>query len=296
MKQLPLIAGALFCEPWGILPAVHASMCLQFRDYLAGHGSGEVADREAVAALAPTGAATDEVGPKWRNPHTGESGFWHEQVRVIGDTAILPVKGILGKHLSTLAMWCGGCDMALLAKQARNITNDPSIRNVVAYIDSPGGSCAGAAETAAAFYAMSQAGKRTVAYTDRLAASNGYFLAAACQAVVASPSAIVGSISTYSAFLDESRAFEMEGLEMRVFKSGSLKTAGLRGTTWSDEEKADMQRVVDQFSDQFKGFVRERRGLKDEDMQGQYWPAEFAPKGMVDDLQLELEDVLAALR
>jgi len=140
---------------------------------------------------------------------------------------------------------------------------------------------------------MSAAGKSTIAYVDRMAASNGYFFAAACDRIAAAPSAIVGSISTYAAYLDESRAYEMEGLEVRMFRSGEVKGAGYPGKPWTDAEIADMQRVTEQFSEQFKGYIRTKRGLPDDLMQGQYWPAEFAPAGIIDVLYDDLETLIS---
>jgi len=279
MKQLPRIATALYCEPWAILPSSHAEICNQFQDYLK---RGSI-DPTAFASriMVPDNEADDIEGPAYRDEN-GRLHPWHPQVQIIGSLAILPVKGIIGKHLSTLAMWCGGCDSAIVAKQARNIAADERIENVIIYVDSPGGACVGCVETANAIRSISEAGKTTIAYTDTMAASAGYFFAAAADRIAASPSAIVGSISTYSAFLDSSRRYEMEGLEVRMFRSGELKGTGTPGKPWTEAEIADMQRVVDQFSEQFKSFVRIQRGLSEDLMQGQYWPSEFAPSGLVD--------------
>jgi len=142
---------------------------------------------------------------------------------------------------------------------------------------------------------MGKAGKVTIAYTDTIAASNGYFFASACNHIIAAPSAIVGSISTFCAYLDESRAYEMEGLETHVFRTGDLKAIGTRGKPWTEKEKAFMQEMTEQFGEQFKGFVRERRGLGDELMQGQYWPAQFAPQGVVDGFADDFEKLLRSI-
>lgn len=289
MKQLPRIASHLYCEPWSIMASDHVEICRQFRDYLS---RGAVEPQEfASRVTVPSADADDIEGPAWRDEN-GKIHAWHPQVQIIGSLAILPIRGIIGKHLSTLEMWCGGADSALIAKQARNIAADERIENVILFVDSPGGSCVGCIETATAIRAMSKAGKTVIGYTDTKAASAAYFYMAACDRIAAAPSAIVGSISTFSAFLDSSRAYEMEGLEVHVFRSGELKGTGTPGKAWTDAEKADMQRVVDQFSDQFKSFVKKHRNLKDEDMQGQYWPAQFAPKGMVDEYYDTLEDLI----
>jgi len=289
MKQLPRIASMLYCEPWSILPTSHQEITRQFRDYLS-RGSVDP-DAFTSRITVPSADAGDIEGPAWRDEN-GRLHPWHPQVEIIGSLAILPIKGIIGKHLSTLAMWCGGCDSAIVARQARNIAADDRIENVIILIDSPGGACVGCVETANAIRSISEAGKSTISFTDTMAASAGYFFMAAADRAAASPSAIVGSISTYCAYLDSSRAYEMEGLEVKMFRSGEVKGAGYPGKPWTEAEIADMQRVTDQFSEQFKSFVRARRGLSDDLMQGQYWPAEFAPSGLVDVLYDDLDSLV----
>ena len=290
MKQLPRIASALYCEPWNILPSTHAEICRQFRDHLA-RGAAEPA--EFAARQNFTSDADDIEGPCWRDD-SGRIGGWHPQVTVMGSTAILPIHGMLGKHLSTLEMWCGASDYAIIAKQAANIAADERITDVIFHIDSPGGNCVGNIECARALRALTEK-KSTYAYTDTQACSAAYCLAAAAEMIIAAPSAIVGSISTYCAYLDESRAFEMEGLEVKMFRSGEVKGAGYPGKPWTDAEAAAMQEVVNAFSAQFKGFVSKQRGLKDEVMNGAFWPAEFAPAAIVDDFMDTIEDVLAMI-
>lgn len=291
MKQLPRIASALYCEPWNIRTAEHAQICQQFRDYL--QRGGQPPADFAARIECPANDADDMEGPCWRD-ESGRIGAWHPQVQVIGSLAILPVRGMLGKHLSTLEMWCGGSDYAIIARQAANIAADERIENVILHVDSPGGNCVGNVECARAIAALAEK-KSVVAYTDQLCASAAYFLASAADRIVAAPSAIVGSISTYSAYLDASRAYEMEGLEIRMFRSGEVKGAGYPGKPWTEAEIAAMQLVTDQFSAQFKGFVRERRGLSDDVMQGAYWPAEFAPAGLVDDFADDVDSLVALL-
>jgi protease IV len=294
MKQLPLIATRLYCEPWSILPTAHAEICRQFRAHL--ERGPAAADPEFDARQKSTLAeGTDDItGPAYRDEH-GRLHAWHSQVEVRGSLAILPIRGITGKHLSTLDMYCGGCDTAIIARQARNIAADDRIENVIVYIDSPGGNCVGGIEAARAIRSMSEAGKSVIAYTDRQAASNGYFMASACDRILAAPSAIVGSISVYTAALDASRAYEMDGLEVKMFRTGEVKGMGYQGKPWTPAEEAAMQLVTEQFSQQFKSFVVERRGLGPADMQGQYWPAEFAPEGVIDGLVDDLDTLIAAL-
>ena len=293
MKQLPRIAAKLFCEPWSILPGTHAQIVRQFRAYLEKGDKGDDGDPCTIAPE-PGPGCDAPIGPALVK-EDGTLRPLHSQVQVRGALAILPVCGVIGKHLSALEMLCGGTDSAIIAKQARAIAADSRITTVIVHIDSPGGVCVGAPECARAILAMGEAGKDTMAYTDTQAASNGYFLAAACNAIFAAPSAIVGSISTYCAFEDESAAYAMDGVEIQMFRTGEVKGAGTEGKPWTPAEKEAMQLVTNQFGEQFKSFIRTRRGLGEELMQGQFWPAEFAPAGLVDGLVDDLDALIAML-
>jgi len=290
MKQLPRIAARLYCEPWNILPTNHAEIGRQFRAHLEAGGALPAA---FAARTELENAADDLTGPAWRDEE-GRVGAFHTQVTVEGTTAILPIRGVLGKHLSTLEMYCGGSDYAIISQQAANIAADPRIDRVIMLIDSPGGNCVGNLECARSLLAMAGV-KDTVAYTDTMACSAAYFLASAAGAFIAAPSALVGSISTYCAYLDESRAYEMEGVEVKMFRSGEVKGAGYPGKPWTEAEMVSMQAVTDSLAVQFKGFVRERRGLPDSAMQGQYWPADSAPEGVIDDMADSLAELLQRL-
>lgn len=289
MKQLPRIAATLFCEPWSILPGAHSQICRQFRAYLT---KGDFPAPVALLPATPVNDCEDPVGPCIRNDD-GSVKPLHSQVRRLGSIAILPIHGIIGKHIGMLEMMCGGTDSAVIAKQAQAIAADDRIATVIVHIDSPGGICVGAPECARAILSMSEAGKEVIAYTDTQAASNGYFMAAACGSILAAPSAVVGSISTYCAFEDESAAYAMEGVEIQMFRTGEVKGSGTEGKPWTPAEKAAMQLVTDQFGEQFKSFIRARRGLGDDLMQGQFWPAEFAPAGLVDGFVDDLDTLLA---
>jgi signal peptide peptidase SppA len=274
----PLIAAKLYCEPWACLSSVHASICAQYRAH----------------ALGERQAAEDPVGPKseWSGRH------YHPQVTTARGIAVVPIAGVIGKHLSTLEMDCGGYDIGLLARQLANIDDDESIHTVVFHIDSPGGMSLGVETAAQQIRALGESGKRTIAYTDTMAASAGYWLAAACDEIHAEASAVVGSISTYAAAIDSSRAYEMAGLELKLFRTGDIKAIGTPGKAWTEKEEEFMQAKVNAADADFKTFIRARRNLTDEEMNGAFWHAKNAPTGLVDStafpsLDLLLQSLLA---
>ncbi len=74
-----------------------------------------------------------------------------------------------------------------------------------------------------------------------VAASGGYYVASACDAIIAHPSTITGSIGVISVFPNVSGLFSKVGVEMKIIKSGELKDAGSPFRDMSHEEQKVFQ-------------------------------------------------------
>jgi ClpP class serine protease len=270
MNQLPLIAGALYCEPWCIRLDVHASMCQQFRDYLQN-------GRDLTAADSP-------VGPRGT-----------PQIQKFGAVALAQVHGIIGKHLDWFESMCGGFDLSYFDEQMANVRDDPTIETLVIDFRTPGGRVTGVENSAKAIREVSESGKKVIGYTSDQCCSAGYWMLCACDEAYAEGSAIVGSISTVCAGVDSSRAWEMDGLELKLFATGSLKAAGMPGKKWTKEEEDFLRERGEAIDKDFKDFVKQRRGLGDELMEGAHWYAKHAPAGLIDGQFRTLQDVLEAV-
>lgn len=253
-------------EPWAILPSAFSRLLEQ------------VSQR-----------ADDPVGDKF-------SGEWiYPQVEMVGPVAIVPCHGVMGRHTGWLAQLFGMADTALMQEQLRNVRDDSDAEIVVLHFRTPGGLAIGLEETAATIRQVSEAGKPVIAYADSMCASAGYFLAAACDTIYADPAATVGSISTIMAGVDSSRAWSEEGLELKLFTTGKFKAIGMPGKTWTDEEEAHVRERLMVYDGQFKNFIRQRRALSDEQMQGQTWQAKEVEGDLVDGFADSLPELVAGL-
>ncbi len=276
-RTLPLIASAVYLEPWLVRPDTHALLAAQLRDAL---------------------AAGDPVGPK-RVDQQGNVRYDHPQVQVSEGIAYLTVSGIIGKRLSGLEMMCGGYDIGLMQQQLANIRDDPSIRALIIEFDTPGGRAQGVEDAAQSIREVADSGKRVIGYTETQACSAGYFLAAACDQFFAHTDAQVGSISTICAGVDTSRAWEMEGLELKLVATGPLKAIGQPGKRWTDEEMQFLRDRADVIDRVFKNFCATRRGLSPAAMNGGFWYARQCPEklhdGLARNLTAVIEHTLASL-
>jgi signal peptide peptidase SppA len=281
--KYPRIASHLYSAPWQILPAKFQEITVAFESARGATGS------------TPEMAASDPVGPIGYDWIEDRVKLLHPQVETFGPVALARVHGVTGRRLSQLAMQCGGFDTGLFEQQLENIRDDDSIRTLVIDFDTPGGMAAGGMETAQAIRAVADSGKRVIGYASGMCCSAGYFLACACDEFHAHPASMVGSVSTIWAMVDSSKAWEKNGLELKLFATGIYKATGYPGKAMTPEEEANCWSVVRPLDDEFKGFVSSRRGLTPDLMQGQWWDAKFAPANVVDSTSFQkLSSVLEA--
>jgi len=92
-----------------------------------------------------------------------------------------------------------------------------------------------------------------------VAASGGYYVASACDTVVAHASTITGSIGVISVFPNVAGLISKVGVDIRVIKSGALKDAGSPFRGMSPEEQKVFEGIVNEMYEDFLRVVHERR-------------------------------------
>lgn len=222
-----------------------------------------------------------------------------------GRVAHIDAGGIVIKRFGADEMdYSGLHDMVLdldaLDEALEMVTADDRVETVVLELDTPGGAVTGVVETARRIEQLSASGKEVIAFTEMMSCSAGYWLMAACDAIVATPSATVGSIGAYIGLYDFSKLFEENGIEAVVARSGSLKGLGFFGKPVTEEERAFLQGEAVKLGEEFKGYVQGSRAgeVPDEAMEGQAYDAvQGMEYGLVDALansRRELLEVVTA--
>lgn len=213
--------------------------------------------------------------------------------------AIVPIYGALAKNLSAWEEECGGgTDTNAIIHAFDQAEAAADIHTIILDIDSPGGEVTNIPEMAVRIAASE---KSVIAFTDAAMCSAAMWLGSAAGAIFATPSATVGSIGVYLAWLDETIRLELEGIKLQLFAAGRHKGIGLPGRVLTDEDKALLQSGVDTIYTQFTGFVRERAALRgatiaDDDMQGQtFTGSDAATRGLVSANVNSFEELLASL-
>jgi len=132
------------------------------------------------------------------------------------------------------------------------------IKNLIFEINSPGGAVVPSKEIAET---IQNARMNTVAWVRDLAASGGYWIASACDRIVADSMSGIGSIGVISAYLEFSELFKKYGIGYEGFKSGEYKDLGIPFRKPTKKERAVVQEHIDNIHEKFVESVAENRGL-----------------------------------
>ena len=147
-----------------------------------------------------------------------------------------------------------------LLERLEKVRKSDSVKGLILYVDSPGGTTAGGE---AIFDAVRRVAleKPVVAQVGTLAASAGYMIASASDHIVARKSSIVGSIGVLVQFPDVTGLMDKVGVKLEEVKSSPLKAEPSPFNATTDEERAMIRAMILDSYDWFKGLVEERRPL-----------------------------------
>jgi protease IV len=152
--------------------------------------------------------------------------------------AIVPIEGEILDARETLD---------LLHRYARNRT----VKAVVVRINSPGGAIAPSQEIYSAILRIRENGTPVVASMDSVAASGGYYIASACDPIVANAGTITGSIGVILQWFDVKDLMQWAKLKPETITSGAMKDAGSPYREMTDAERQYFQGIVSQLHSQF---------------------------------------------
>ena len=208
---------------------------------------------------------------------------------------IVPVVSLNGVIVAGSRFGQRGLSMESTAAVLRRAFNTKGAKAVALSINSPGGSPVQSALIAARIRLLAaEKGLPVIAFVEDVAASGGYWLACAADEIVANPSSIVGSIGVISAGFGFQDLIARIGVERRMHTSGERKAMLDPFQPEKEEDVARLKSLQAEIHDDFKKWVRERRGakLKGDDatiFSGEFWTGRRG-------LELGLIDGLGDLR
>lgn len=178
----------------------------------------------------------------------------------VGAVAVLPILGAIVPRGEALQQTSGAVSVQQMTAAFDALVADPSIAAIVLDFDSPGGSVGGVEEFAQRVQAA-RGQKPVVAVANPMMASAAYWIGSAAAELVATPTALVGSIGVYSAHEDVSAALEKEGIKVTLVASSDRKVLGNPFEPLSEAGRAEIQKRVDLFSTMFDKAVARGRGV-----------------------------------
>lgn len=198
--------------------------------------------------------------------------------------ATLDIKGPVMPSPSLLArFFMGAVDTRKVEALIRQAGEHPDIKAVVLKLDTPGGAVTGTPEVGNAVAEVAKK-KPVYAFTDGMVASAGYWFAAPATEIVATESALLGSIGVIRPHVDLTGARKQAGITVTLFTSGKHKAAGAMATTMTDAQAKAVQESVDDLGAKFRAHVSAHRpGIKTGDMEGRtYYGPDAKAKGFAD--------------
>lgn len=174
------------------------------------------------------------------------------EMRIEKGVAVIPIHGVIAQRANAVGRISSdvGTSVEHIRQDLQAAVADDTVQAIVLEVDSPGGSVAGIDDLAAEIRAARDR-KPIVAHTDGMMASAAYWLASQADKVFATKASMVGSIGVIASFLDDHRALAGKGYDPVVVKSVPGKGGIQSNGSFSDADRADLQREVNAFHRMF---------------------------------------------
>lgn len=130
-------------------------------------------------------------------------------------------------------------------EQLEKAMENPNIRAVVIRINSPGGSVAATQEIYQKVWKLRKKNIPIVASVSEVAASGGYYVASACNEIMANHGSITGSIGVIAMSANLQELFKKLGISMTIIKSGKYKDVLSSHRELYPEEREFLQEMID---------------------------------------------------
>jgi protease-4 len=176
----------------------------------------------------------------------------HQSGDPLNTIAVVPVEGAMDVAQSQFVTYA-----------LRELEKRDEVKAVVLRVNSPGGYVSPSDEIARAVRSMQQSGRKVVASYGDIAASGGYYCSVLADEIYAQPTTLTGSIGVIGQALVLADLMEKVGVEPIVMVADGSPMKDLANQTyeaWTNEDKAEYQRLLNWYYDQFFNIVEEGRG------------------------------------
>ncbi len=196
-----------------------------------------------------------QITPVYSKPDLVErsmegAGWWTPKI------ALIDIDGILVNDRSSAVFDDGEHPISLLVEKLEKAREDPFVKAVILRINSPGGTVVASEmmhDEISRF--REETGKPVVAVMMDVAASGGYYIACACDHIVAYPSTITGSIGVIMQLFEVTGTMAKLGVTAHTLASGEFKSAGSPFERLSAERQAIFENIINDMYERFVNAV-----------------------------------------
>jgi protease-4 len=201
-----------------------------------------------VALAAVIGGGDMPTGPSGtivRTPYTQRtiSGNASSKERIL----VIPVQGIISNMPEESLFGQRPGMVSRIQEMLNDAESDPLIKAVILQIDSPGG---GVTASDILYHAIrtfrERSNKPVIALMDNIAASGGYYIASACDHIIAHRTTLTGSVGVIMPLMGFDGLLKKIGVEPRIIKSGKMKDMGSPYKEMDPDERKLLQDLVNE--------------------------------------------------
>ena len=179
------------------------------------------------------------------------------------------IVGGISRHIPFLNIKFAGADT--IAQTLKELRRDRACKGVVLRVDSPGGSALASdviwreVDRTRTEHAKDPRGSPPIVVSmSDVAASGGYYVSMGSKTVLADPMTVTGSIGVISIHFDLSGLLAKLGISTATFKEGKNPDINSLWKPYSEDQRARMQKGVEESYDLFISRVAEARGIDKE--------------------------------
>ncbi len=173
---------------------------------------------------------------------------------------VVDVEGMIGSLGPDGILNREGDILSRVYARLQRAAEDRSVRGVILRLDTPGGEVTASDILYREILNFKKkTGLPVVALMMGVAASGGYYVASACDLIVAHSSTITGSVGVISIFPDMEGLLSKVGIKMQIVKSGDLKDAGSPFRNLDEREQRLFQEIIDELYERFLKVIHDRR-------------------------------------
>jgi len=173
---------------------------------------------------------------------------------------MIDIDGTISSALETGFLAREKSVVARVFERLERAAADPWVKAVILRLDTPGGEVTASDIVYHEVLRFKErTGRPVIGLMMSVAASGGYYIASACDAIIAHPSSLTGSIGVISIFPSVEALMAKIGVKVDVIKSGPSKDSGSPFRDMTEEEKKIFQGIIDEYYEGFLAVVAKGR-------------------------------------